>query len=121
MEKAYALAIKSALRKGVDEQKLGDSLIAHLKSEGRVKLLPRILAELKKLEATAATLSPTLEVASEAEVVAATAEAKAEGIATDKVTVNPNLVKGWRARSGSTLIDRSAKRALIDLYRRITA
>jgi hypothetical protein len=34
--------------------------------------------------------------------------------------VNADLLSGWRLTTADTLIDRSGKRALIDLYRTIT-
>lgn len=120
MEKEYALALSRQLKAGIDEKKLVDGLVAHLKAEGRMKLLPGILRELKALEARQRTLAPSLEVASEAEKASALAAAKALGIETDHVSVNPTLIRGWRGRSGSRLVDRSAKQALVDLYQRIT-
>ncbi len=120
MEKEYAHALARSLSQGTDEAKLVDGLMKHLKEEGRMKLLPGILRELKALEARKDALAPSIEVASEDEREAAIAGARAMGIETNSVTVNPSLIRGWRARSGSALIDRSAKHALADLYQRIT-
>jgi F0F1-type ATP synthase delta subunit len=118
MEKTYAKALAS--KPEADSKKLVDTLVAHLRETGRLKLLPRILRELKRLDARATTLSETLEVASESEKAAATKEAKEMGI-TAEPTINTDLVSGWRAQTGSRIIDRSGKRALLDLYKRITA
>jgi F0F1-type ATP synthase delta subunit len=122
MEKLYAQAIDDlANREGTDAKKLVAELVAQLKASGRIKLLPGILRELKVLEARRAKTAPSLEVASEKEVAGALAEAKKEGIEVTKAHVNHALIKGWRARTGGTLIDRSAKRGLIDLYRKVTS
>lgn len=121
MEKTYAQALYNALQKGSKEDELVSSLMQHLKAEGRLKLLPAILRELKTLQARTRTLGATLEVATESGKAAAFAEAKAEGIDAAEAVVNPELISGWRAREGGRLIDRSGKRALVDIYRRITS
>lgn len=121
MEKAYAQAVQSILAKGTSEKEVADSLIAHLKTTGRIKLLPRILHELSVQKSKRATFAPRVEVASEKEAATALSEARAEGIDATETHVNPALIRGWRARKGSMLVDRSAKRALIDLYRRIAS
>lgn len=120
MEKAYAQALAESIGRGTDEDKLVQGLVRHLKEEGRMKLLPSILAELKRVDARSRALAPSLEVASDAEAAAAKSAAALAGIDASSVTVNPSLIKGWRARSGSSLVDRSAKQALVDLYQKIT-
>ncbi|MGE5540776.1 MAG: hypothetical protein ACM3TU_00610, partial [Bacillota bacterium] len=94
--------------------------VKHLQATGRTKLLPKILRELKVLEARREKLAPSVEVASEHEAKRALAEAKEFGIETTKAHVNHALIKGWRGRSGSSLVDRSAKNGLIEIYRRVT-
>lgn len=121
MEKAYAQALNNALRNGTSEDALIKSLLAHLAEAGRMKLLPKILSELKALNARTKSIDATVEVASEKEANDALLAAKARGIEATTARVNPSLITGWRARKGSVLIDQSAKRALIDLYRRITS
>jgi F0F1-type ATP synthase delta subunit len=121
MQKLYAKAIDElAQTSGANAKKLAAQLSAHLAASGRSKLLPGILRELRILAARRAKLEPALEVASQAEADEALREAKKEGIIATKTRVNHDLIKGWRARSGGTLIDRSAKRSLIDLYRSVT-
>ncbi|HEX2792213.1 MAG TPA: hypothetical protein VHO23_00655 [Candidatus Paceibacterota bacterium] len=119
MEKAYAAALQEALEKGIDEQKLVAWLVTHLKAEGRSKLLPGILAELKALNAREAKSAARLEVASEGEKAEALKEAKQAGIESPLVTINPDIIRGWRAQEGGMLIDRSGKKALVELYRNI--
>jgi F0F1-type ATP synthase delta subunit len=119
MEKQYAQALFDLAQKpGVSAADLVKKLVAHLNETGREKLLPRILREFKRIEARAQTFGQELEVASDKVAASAAREAAELGITAEPV-VNPDLVTGWRARSGSRLIDRSGKRALIDLYRQI--
>lgn len=113
------MALHSALQKGEKADTLVSRLTAHLKERGRMKLLPAILRELNVLRAKHKTTAPVVEAASPAEAEAAKKAAKQEGIDVAEVTINPHLISGWRAMSGSTLIDRSGKRALSDLYRKI--
>lgn len=120
MEKTYAKALYDlASREGADESALVSSLVKNLTETGRLKLLPRILRELKRIDARASTLTETLEVASESEKASAKKEANELGI-TAEPTINSHLVSGWRAQKGSRVIDHSGKRALLDLYKRIT-
>lgn len=121
MERAYAQAITAQVSKGADESALFANLVTHLKAKGRMKLLPKILAELTALKARSRVSATTVEVASEKESDAALAEARALGFDASAALVNPSLITGWRARKGSTLVDNSGKRALLDLYRRITS
>ena len=74
-----------------------DRLIAHLKRTGRMKLLPRILRELRMRKIRADKLAPLYETAEE----------------------NPSLVSGWRSLENGILTDRTGKRALLDIYKRI--
>lgn len=120
MEKEYAQALAHSIGRGSDEAKLVEGLMRHLKEEGRTKLLPGILRELKRLHARNRKLAPSVEVASEAEAEGALAHARLEGVEAATAHVNPSLIRGWRARSGGRLIDRSAKKALVDLYQKIT-
>ncbi len=96
-------------------------LIAHLKSAGRIKMLPQIVSELRMIAARRRALKPHLEVASEQETAAARKEAAVLGIEADTVQITPSLISGWRARANGKLIDRSGKRALIDIYQKVTS
>lgn len=75
-----------------------ESLIAHLKRTGRLKLLPKILQELKRDEARKQKTGPRKETAKE----------------------HPELISGWRSIEQGQLIDRTGKRALIEIYQKIT-
>lgn len=120
MEREYAQALVRSLKAGTSEESLVTGLVKHLKEEGRTKLLPGILRELKSMQAREAKLLPSVEVASESEAATALKEANAAGIDAKEAHVNPSLIRGWRARANGILVDRSAKRALTDLYQRIT-
>jgi F0F1-type ATP synthase delta subunit len=122
MERTYAQALLSLLAKeGANEHTVLDQFFAHLKARGRTKLLPGILREVKRLQARTGAQSAHVEVAHQKEAADALKEAAQAGIHATHATVNPSLIRGWRAHQGSQLVDRSGKRALIDLYRRITA
>ena len=121
MQKLYAQALVDlSSKEGVKKSVLVEQLITHLKESGRTKLLPRILRELKILEARAAKRGSHIEVASHADAHEAEIEAAAHGISGAKAHVNHDLIKGWRAKNDSVLIDHTAKQGLIDLYRNIT-
>lgn len=95
-------------------------LIMHLKSAGRMRMLPQIARELKKVAARRSALRPHVEVAHKKEEAAALAAATREGIVVRHASVNPTLIHGWRAQSSGRLIDRSAKRALLHMYQNIS-
>ena len=121
MHADYAQAVLLArTREGASDESVVTGLIRNLKETGRMKLLPGILRELKRPEARAAKTAPTLELASEKDRAAAEAVLAAAGVTPRETIVNPSLIRGWRARANGVLMDRSAKRALIDIYQKIT-
>lgn len=74
------------------------AFIAHLRHTGRIKLLPRVLVELKAENARVARLALKKETAKE----------------------NPSLISGYCTLENGMLTDRSAKSALVSIYQRIT-
>jgi F0F1-type ATP synthase delta subunit len=121
MEKEYAQAIATMSRKtGQDQAVLADGLIAHLRKTGRSKMLPGILRELVRAKERDTKLASVLEVATEADTAVAQAFLAKEGVEVQTVHVNPSLIRGWRARANGLLWDYSAKRALTDIYKKIT-
>ncbi len=119
MHKDYAQALYNlAQQPEANAAELVKKLMAHLTETGRTKLLPHILREYRRIEARVEALDESLEVASEHEKAEAVQQAKVLGI-TAHPQVNHKLVSGWRAQKGSRIIDRSGKRALLDLYRTI--
>lgn len=119
MEKAYAQALVELEEKGVKAPELTRHLLAHLTKKGRLKLLPSILRELKKIQSRHDKEFSKLEVASEKETAAALKELASMHIEAPGVEVNHSLIKGWRLVRKDTLIDRSAKKSLVDLYTNI--
>jgi len=97
-----------------------EKLIQGLKARGELNRLPGILRSLKKEAARGAALAPVVEVGRAEDAAHAVSAARAAGITAENAKVNPSLIRGWRARAAGTLVDRSGKRALIDLYRSIT-
>jgi hypothetical protein len=96
-------------------------LILHLRSAGRLRMLPQIVRELRKIAARKHALRPRVEVAHEKEATSALAAAAARGIDAPRALVNPALISGWRAQKAGILVDRSTKRALVDIYQNIIA
>ncbi len=116
----HVLESVAALEDERKAEEIVERLIAHLASSGRVKLLPQIHAELRRIAARRTALAPRVEVASEHEATAALAAARHAGIDARTAVVNRSLIRGWRARARGVLVDRSAKAALVDIYRNVT-
>lgn len=116
----YAKAIYRLKKRGeLTDEKIAENLRLHLTRTGKMKLLPAIVRELKKLSYRKDEIS-IIEIASEGERKAAIAATKDLGLETSEVRVNDALISGWRVKSKGNLIDRSGKRFLIDLYRSVT-
>lgn len=75
-----------------------ESIIAHLKRTGRMKLLPRVLREVKENEQRERLTAPRTETAKE----------------------NPALISGFRTIENGILTDRTGKRALLEIYQNVT-
>ncbi len=121
MEKEYAQALATMSRQeGRDEATLVSGLVKHLKATGRMKLLTGIVRELKHAQSREEKQAPVLEVASLDEEVVAKVVLEKEGIRVTEIKVNPSLIRGWRVRANGLLWDYSAKRALTDIYKKIT-
>ena len=106
--------------KSADAKTIVNQLVTHLKTSGRLKLLPHILNDLKKIEAREMKLASVVEVASEKEAAGALKAAAEQGIHAKEAKINHSLINGWRAISKEKLIDNSSKRALLDLYQSVT-
>lgn len=76
-----------------------EAFIAHLKRTGRLKLLPQILRELRAEEGRQKHLAPRKETAKE----------------------HPALISGYRSFDNGMLIDRTGKRALLEIYQTVTS
>lgn len=95
-------------------------LIMHLKSAGRMNMLPKIARELKRVAARRMALDARVEVAREKDAAAALRAAAAAGITAKAAQVNPSLIRGWRAQGQGKLVDHSAKHALVRIYQKVT-
>lgn len=98
-----------------------EKLVAHLKSAGRLKILPSLAHELRKIQARRGALGSKVEVANDRDADHALLKAQELGITTKYASVNPALISGWRASGGGMLVDQSGKRALIDIYKKATS
>jgi F0F1-type ATP synthase delta subunit len=110
----------SSEQKNANPKELVAHLAKHLESQGRIKLLPGILRAFQTLAARNTKLTTSVEVSHANESAQALKEAAAHGILAEHAIVNPSLIKGWRASGEGKLVDASAKRSLIELYRKIT-
>ncbi len=119
MEKVYAQVLVRLIDEGKKESELFKQLVVHLKEKGRLKLLPKIKRELERTNAHRSKEFTKLEVASEKETAHALKELKALGIEVHGSKVNQDLIAGWRTVQRATLVDRSAKQQLVDLYRSV--
>ncbi len=121
----YAQALVNAAHTAEKEstkaepKKLVAQLVKHLETTGRMKLLPHIVRELGRLEAQEKKLAPQVEVAHQKDAAHALAAAAKHGIHANEARVNHTLVQGWRASSKGTLLDASAKRQLVELYKKV--
>lgn len=120
MEKVYAQALTRLMEEGKKESELFKQLVVHLSEKGRMKLLPKIKRELERIQAHKNKAFTRLEVASEKETAAAHKELTELGIEVHGTKVNHDLIAGWRTVQLDTLVDRSAKQQLVELYRNIT-
>lgn len=96
-------------------------LIIHLKSSGRMKMLPQIARELRKVAARRHAHRSVVEVAHRKDAESALRAAARDGIVASQASVNPSLIAGWRAKSIDQLIDHSAKHALLQIYKKVTS
>lgn len=120
----YARALLKAAenKDALAQEALVKFLLQVLSQKGHRSLLPHILHEYLKLQREArGKKSVTLRVAHEKEKARAREAAERElGIAADmKEIVDENLVGGFVVESGEMLVDRSFRRALHDLYKRL--
>lgn len=75
-----------------------DEFVKHLKRTGRMKLLPTVLRELRTEAMREQKRAPKKETAKQ----------------------NPSLISGWRELKDGLLTDHTGKRALIQIYQKVT-
>ena len=76
-----------------------DAFIAHLRTTGRLKLLPQVLLELHRDAEHERRVAERVETAAD----------------------HPSLISGWRSIKDGMLTDHTGKSALIAIYRNIIA
>jgi len=136
MESAYAQALWKMVEGGMTPAKAVRALQETLKTHGREALLPRIASAFARIAAREAKRTGVvLTVAREKDERRARSEAKkylesmdiksAQGgsaLGRDlKTQVDDTLIGGWRLEGRETLTDVSYKKALLDLYVRVTS
>lgn len=127
MPTEYAHALSQSLTGVTDKreaQKRVDTLLELLQKSGKVKALPAILREFKRIQARSLSRKATLSISNEKQKNSALKDLEkrlGEKPTEVSVLVNDTLVGGWRYLDNDTLIDTSHKAALLELYRRVTA
>lgn len=116
----YADAIANLSAKGESDAKVAGGILHALRARGELKLLPSLARELRTRAMRASALDAHVEVAHEKDKASALSQAKEAGIDASSALVNASLISGWRAYDASKLVDRSGKRALVELYRAAT-
>jgi F0F1-type ATP synthase delta subunit len=113
MEKLYAQVLWRILDNGMDHAHAVSSLAKVLKRDGRMALMPKIAKAFRRIAQAQAAKSPRIFVARSAEITHAQ---KASGHPNASVTVDETLIGGWRLESAESIIDRSFKKYLLDIY-----
>ena len=127
MDKAYAQALWRILEAGTAPKEAVKTLCEVLAARGRLGLLPKIARSFKLLAArTEAKSVVVLKVAREADAKHALKEAsellKGARIKTSdvKISIEENLIGGWRLEGRELLHDASHKRQLLDIYENVS-
>lgn len=128
MEQAYAQVLWKMVEGGMTPAKAAHALRDTLKAHGREQLLPRIARAFARIaEREAKKTDVVLSVAREKDERRAHKEIKEMlsrmGVETKalKTQVDDTLIGGWRLEGRETLTDVSYKKALLDLYARVTS
>lgn len=128
METAYAQALWKMVEGGMNPAKAVRALQETLKTHGREALLPRIASAFARIaERETKRSDVVLTVAREKDERRAHKEAKEllshMGVEVKdlKTQIDDTLIGGWRLEGRETLTDVSYKKALLDLYTRVTS
>ncbi len=115
--RVWAKAFIQVIEAGKSPKEALENMKNALKRQGKLKILPKILLEIKKQLQKQERRLPKLTVANEK----ALDEAKAliENPENVKVITDDTLIGGYIFEKNGHMIDKSFKRALLDLYRRI--
>lgn len=128
METAYAQALWKMVEGGTSAVKAVHALRDTLKLHGREALLPRIASEFARIAQRETKRSDVvLTLAREKDERRAHKEIKETltrmGVEQKdlKTQIDDTLIGGWRLEGRETLTDASYKKALLDLYARVTS
>ncbi|HEV3245321.1 MAG TPA: F0F1 ATP synthase subunit delta [Candidatus Paceibacterota bacterium] len=128
MEQAYAQALMQLIEGGMQPKKALHALVESLKVKGREALLPRIARAFERLaQREMHKNAVVMSVAKEKDVHAGKRDAKEllETIGAEskdvEVRIDEDLIGGWRLEGRGMLVDRSFKKALLQMYNRATA
>src|SRR3989344_924553 len=127
MDKAYAQALWKIIEDGADPKATVKTLYEVLKARGRLGLLPKIARAFKLLSSRVeARNEVVLKLARSSDAKGALKEAsgllKDIGIKADdvKVSIEENVIGGWRLEGRELLHDASHKRQLLDIYENVS-
>ena len=127
MQTAYAQALWRIIEAGTAPKKAVKTLCEALAARGRLGLLPKIARAFNLLAIRAEAKSTvTLKVARHTDGKRALKEAsgflKDAAIKTDdvKISIDENLIGGWRLEGLELLHDASYRRQLLDIYERVS-
>jgi F0F1-type ATP synthase delta subunit len=125
MKHAYVTALVEKILSGMPVGEALDRTKATLEKHGHSRLWSQVLkAAARLLEAKLKSHVPQVTIAQEGGVSEAAIESALAKIGAKpgeyRLTVDPTLIGGMTARFKGMVLDQSYKRALVDLYRRIT-
>lgn len=123
LAKEYARAIYEVRKEArTNDGELIGSIVVALSRRRHEKLLPRIAEEYARIEQEAGKDAILIRAASEQEAHRGLSKLRDLGIiGAARMLVDPTVVKGYVLEGKDFRYDASARRALVDLYKRLTA
>lgn len=123
LAKEYARAIHEVRKEGrTNDGELIGSVVAALSRRRHQKLLPQIAEEYGRIEKEAGKDAVLIRAASEQEAHKGLSKLRDLGYeGTARMEVDPKVVKGYVLEGKDFRYDASARRALVDLYKKLTA
>lgn len=118
----YAALITNALKGGASKD-FATKLIAYMKAHGHVSLLPAILRRVERTARSADSAVVTLAHASDAKTLAPKIAGALSTLGVEgdyALSVDENIVGGYSVVARHKVIDQTYRKALVDLYQRIT-
>ena len=118
MHKKYAKALFDLIKdkSEAEVEKTFEDFLRYLKEKQKIKLLPKIMAELEKLYQKAAKSAPKLYIAKEEDAEKVAKKAEAFALAKTVIVKDPEIIGGFKIKTKDFIFDASFKRYLLDLY-----